>query len=155
MPNWMEGTLKIRGTSENIVRFFTEGLGQPSGKYENAQMSELVHDCSSAPYYEFAFENDPWVKDTHRAFLSGECEWEDDPDEPFTVLVDVRQAWKFKPDEWRDIAQKYNLNFRLYGFERGGQFCQEIEIRNGVITLYKIIRYEDWGWECPMPKMGG
>jgi len=143
MPNWIEGTLKLRGSSENLKRFFDNAIQPP------------CYTC----YYDGEFNEvkimpDAWIKGTSRAFVNDECYiyWEKAYE---TVCIPIRQAWCFVAEEWAEISKKYNLDVRLYGFEQGMEFCQEVEIIDGKVTMDNKIRYDDWDWECPMPRMGG
>ena len=67
----------------------------------------------------------------------------------------VRQAWDFPEEEWTEISKKYDVDLRLYGIERGMQFCQELEIIKGEVKLSKEKKYKNWDWECPFPYLGG
>ncbi len=141
MPNWIEGTLKLRGSNENLKRFF-----------DNAVQSRSCH--YDEEFNEVELMEDTWIKDTKRAFVNGECYiyWEK---EYATVCIPIMQAWCFVTEEWVEISKQYNLDVRLYGFEQGMEFCQEVEIIDGKVTMDNNIRYDDWDWECPMPRMGG
>lgn len=44
---------------------------------------------------------------------------------------------------------------RIYAFEKGMGFNQEIEITDGKITIDKYIKFNNYQWECPMPDIGG
>lgn len=53
------------------------------------------------------------------------------------------------------MSKKYNLDFRVYGYEMGIEFNKEIEIVEGEIATYRLIQFKDYKWECPDPKLGG
>lgn len=44
---------------------------------------------------------------------------------------------------------------RIYGFERGTQMNQDIEIIKNEITKNELTKYEDYIWDCILPKLGG
>ena len=44
---------------------------------------------------------------------------------------------------------------KIFGVERGMEFCQDIEIADGVVVKSEQITYDDWDWDCPFPEMGG
>lgn len=69
MPNWMSGTLRIRGNPSDIENFFLCGLGQPAGKYENTPMSELMECFKDEDDYYIIFETELYIKGTKRAFI--------------------------------------------------------------------------------------
>lgn len=82
------------------------------------------------------------------------------PDDIQVALVPVRQAWSFTPYDgaekrWIDLAKEYNLDIRLQGFERGMEFFQDVEIVGGEMVRNDVKKYDDWDWECQMPRMGG
>ena len=154
MPNWIEGTLKLRGQSEDLKRFFKEGVAQSEWFDDDKHsIEDYVQTDFDGAYCEVTLKNDPWIKGTRRAFIESEyVTW----NESFaTIAVDVKQAWHFDVDSFAEISKKFNLDIRLYGFECGMEFCQEIEILKGKITINREITYGDWVWECPMPNMGG
>lgn len=157
MPNWIEGTLKLRGSSENLKRFFDNAI-QPCFSYNpKMQKREDFITCNYGEDNEFNevnIKSDAYIENTSRAFVDHECYiyWEK---EYTTVCIPIRQAWCFVTEEWVEISKKYNLDVRLYGFEQGMEFCKEVEIIDGEVTMDNKIKYNDWDWECPMPRMGG
>ena len=156
MPNWIEGTMKLRGKREDIARFFREGL-EPSNWPKPEDRENQVVEHGNDEYLDFSFKNMPYIVGTRRAFITdSSAEMEEDEG---IVCVDVKQAWCFttegKVDEWKEISQKYNLDIRLYGIECGMAFTQEAIIVRGKSPIVNEKRYEDWGWECPFPNMGG
>jgi len=160
MPNWIEGTLKLRGNQEDIKRFIAEGLepccdifDKPLYKYEDAVTNEGDEDDC---YYRFSEEM--YVKDSRRAFiLPGYVEVVTNPG---IAVFNIKQAWDFvDPDgtvnRWAALSTKYNVDVRLFGIEMGAQFCKEIIIIQGKETKINQTEYVDWDWECPFPGMGG
>lgn len=164
MPNWIEGTLKLRGNSEDLKLFFWEGL-EPS--YSSSDFDDEQRDISEFVEYDFGklgendvlIRNQPHIIGTNRAFIL-DCNvyW---GIQNAIICMPIKQAWSFTADddsrlhEWERISKRFNLDIRLYGFERGARFCEEVEIIKGKTTIYKIIEYNNWDWECPMPLMGG
>lgn len=83
MPNWMEGSLKLRGNSENILRFFKEGLTAYVGRwnenneYENIPVEkekwlEIIDNGNDTEVYLNPVDS-AWihVDNTKRAFIDG------------------------------------------------------------------------------------
>ena len=164
MPNWIEGTLKIRGNPLRIVEFLEKGCDQPAGIYEKNPMTDFITTDEELwnegrlrfRLYTVSIKNSPHIAGTHRAFLDDytayfECEDEKEA----TVFLPVRQAWDFKTEEWQKISEEHKLKIRLYGFESGMEFNHEIEIIEGRVTIDREIKYADYEWECPMPTLGG
>lgn len=167
MPNWIEGTLKVRGTLENVKRFLLEGLNDyncSSAYYVDPVPTPkenwlMINDNKEWGYYEIDFDNAPYVEGTSGAFvftdgnhaLYYEKEW----NEPAIAIMKVRQAWTFLKEEWVEISKKYDVDLRLYGLEQGMEFGYEIEIIKGEVTLNEKLEYGNWKWECPFPYLGG
>ncbi len=156
MPNWIEGTMKLRGKKENIMRFLdTEIVANSAG----GDISDYVERDISEDYVEYEFKNDPYVNGTRGMFVDESHIYMDDEDE--CVCLDIRQAWSFSPrgDEdlllWEDFAKKYNIDIKLFGIECGIQFTQEVIAIRGERVINNEKQYEDWEWDCPFPNMGG
>lgn len=145
MPNWIEGTLKLRGKREYLEKFFETAI-QPREDFITSRYKD--------DWTEFDIRKNAYIKGTRRAFIKDDC-FAEIEDEEATICLPIKQAWSFDINDWKDVSRKYNLDVRLYGFEMGMEFCQEIEIINGTVTIDTEITYDDWRWECPMPLMGG
>ena len=159
MPNWIEGTMKLRGKREDIRRFFNEGL-DASNWPKPEDMKNQVTDNSTDDYLDFSFRNEPHIVGTRRAFITDDNACLDN-DEGI-VCVNVKQAWAFYAgsetkdfENWKFISEKFNLDIKLYGIESGMEFMQEIIIIRGKKPVANERQYEDWEWDCPFPRMGG
>lgn len=153
MPNWIEGSLKLRGKNEGLKKFFTEFV-EPSTFCGKEIPDSYAKINEEEGWCEVDIRNEPCIKGVHRAFLGGNdyaC-WEDTYN---IIVLDVKQAWDFSAEEFAVISKECGLDIRLYGFECGMEFCREIEIIKGEITINNTIEYDDWTWECPMPNLGG
>lgn len=160
MPNWICGTLKIRGMNENILRFFNEGLnayGFSNGEEIVLPRDEWVEENHNDEYHYHEWNIKTWayVDGTQRAFVTEQEIYFQEGEGDQIVTMDFRQAWSFTASELVKISKLFGIDIRVYGFEQGMQFCQEIEVIAGVIKLDRMIKYEEWDWECPMPRMGG
>lgn len=167
MPNWIEGTLKVRGKIENVKRFFFEGLnyygnctGFEADPVPDAKESWMeIVDNKEYGYYYIDFDVEPHVEGTNRAFVFADRDhplyYEEEWNEPAVAVMKVRQAWGFREEEWSEISKRFDVDIRLFGIERGMEFCREIEIIKGKVTMSKRTEYENWDWECPFPYLGG
>ena len=161
MPNWIEGTLHLRGKVKDIHRFLSEGISKSVSLW-NRDIQETIIDDSRPKegVVAFNFMHDPWIVDTQRAFLNDQyvaIRYKDENEETSTSLV-VNQAWSFKTDNWIALSKKYDIDIRLNGFECGGKFGQQITILRGdpePTVDEEVLKYDDWEWECPFPNMGG
>ena len=167
MPNWIEGTMKLRGKMTDVKRFFDEGLDASawfgSGRPEDLPKQRIYKGDVEKGWIEYEFHNEPHVKDTRRMFITDDGVWmyKDDT----MCCFNIKQAWSFDCEDDLErlinIADTYQLDIRLYGIECGVEFCQEVIVEHGAdgnrgrIVANNEIRYEDWGWECPFPRMGG
>ena len=153
MPNWIEGTMKLRGKREDIRQFFKEGLEAS----DRNNVDDQVKDDSADDYLFFNFWADPHIKGTRRAFITSE--YVEMYEDQGVACVDVKQAWTFSHGEdlnvWQEISEKYNVDIKLFGIEQGEEATEEVIIIRGHIPIINKRHYEDWDWDCPFPRMGG
>ena len=151
MPNWIEGTLKIRGNNNNVRSFIENGLKPCAGIYEN-DPGHFVQKISDDGYFIAA---NTYVDNSIRMFIADDCEIYLFEDINFVYYLPIKQAWGFELSDFVYISKTYNLDLRITGFERGMCFDHEIEVINGVVTIDKSNDYNDYEWECPCPTLGG
>lgn len=151
MPNWIEGTMKIRGQGKNIAKFIAEAI---------ESVCE-VHD-SSLVEVEYSLQDFAYIKGSRRAFIKDGCQIYVDPlsEKIKTIAIPIRQAWSFTPYEgsesrWINLAKEFSVDIRLQGFECGMMFYQDFAVCNGEVTINEVKEYDDWEWDCPMPLLGG
>lgn len=174
MPNWCEGSLKLKGKPMDILRFIKEGLNvyehdfRAPGEHTSIVMDkdkwlEIVENENIAEVY---FDRDDiYIEGTQRAFINlvytglvkRECVIDLKKEIEICVLH-ISQAWGFKEDDWVEIAKKYNLDIRLTGIEQGMGFMEDLIItKDGEVTdlspAYES--YADYEWNCPIPFLGG
>ncbi|VOO03660.1 Uncharacterised protein [Streptococcus pneumoniae] len=123
MPNWAEGTLKLRGRRENVASALKEMLLGNKG----------------------------------RAFISSkDIEiWLDD-DFVIIELEDFEQAWAASADNYTEISSKFDVDIKIFTFEMGMEFTQEIEISKGEI-IKNIVNenFTNYSWDVPFSRLGG
>ena len=151
MPNWSKGCLKVRGKAANVKKFILEGLkpvdllGNTLPKLELSGFGEVESDKNC------------WIEGTTRGFV--ENLYEDfsfvEDDEIFTAILDAKFAWATDAVELLALCKKYSVDMKLYTFERGGEFNQDILIVGGEILKDNRITFEDYAWECICPTLGG
>lgn len=83
--------------------------------------------------------------------------WMDyDDSDKVLVIFPIQQAWGFNSEEWLMLAQKYNVDMHLFGWECGMCFDNEIEIIDGKITKdIPMTESDDWYWDAANPFTGG
>ncbi|HLR69445.1 MAG TPA: hypothetical protein VK105_20350 [Virgibacillus sp.] len=171
MANWATGTLKLRGTKEDIKRFLTEGLEaiQPAGRQIAEIMRSVGKEVKFPDEVDLNYKEDEWdlqisskkgiyIKGTRRSFIDSDIEWNhsDYDSEIQTLHIDgFNQAWGVDVVSFAKISEKYNLDIKIYVFEQGMEFNQDIEIHKGEIVRNKEIEFDDYQWECLHPNWGG
>lgn len=165
MPNWCKGVLKVRGSVENVSKFLLEGID-----YNDYQYTPLISKDGTTTLEETAIPRGTvkkeiddqgvcitcteglYIKDTCRMFISSDnidCYRTD------LIFIDVEQAWNIKSEDLAKISSKYGVDLRIFATESGMEFCQEIEVINGEITIDREVPYSDFMWEAPDPRIGG
>ena len=106
MPNWCEGTLKVRGTKENVTKFILEGL-QPVGF-----LGEEKGKLTLNKYGDIESDETCWIENTRRGFV-------DKPDvflsnyedgEIAIAVFDARFAWGIDATQLQKTCIKYNVD---------------------------------------------
>lgn len=164
MPNWCKGNLKIRGKKENIIKFLTEGTSLLDGFWEPKEIKpEIeVNDCD-----EIEIKNIDKVKGIDFLYIKGTRRHFIDPieneiyihntDEKEAVicLENFKAAWGIDTEALRVISKRYSIDFKIYAFESGMEFNQDIEIIKGKFVKDEEIKFKDYVWECIEPNIGG
>lgn len=163
MPNWAEGVLKVRGTRKDIRNFLTGALEAiPS---VSQQIALLRGQEFKAP--EVKIQEDEWdfnmkaphgfyISGTRRAFIEGNIQWDfSDRHEEVLSIDSFKQAWGVDADSFAELSKQYDVDIKIYAFERGMEFNQDIEIHKGEIIKNNEIKFDDYEWECLMPNLGG
>lgn len=153
MANWTKGVLKVRGSKENLLSFLQDGL-------ELAGAEKVKHTVLFGEYDVFIEiphkHKDFHIKETSRHFI-------DKPysgiwyygDEMVLVFEDFCSAWSVNALELADVSAKYQIDFKIYAFEAGSEFNQDIEIVKGKIIKDEEISFDNYVWECINPNLGG
>ena len=166
MPNWAEGTIKFRGSKNSIKRFLSEGVQAVSflGKdidgvevhIDNVFNGINVENTEDKIYYHFH------ISGTTRAFFEegafdNSYITEFDESNEYIVELPFKQAWDIKPDEYQNIANKYNLDIHIFAYESGLGFTREVEIIHRELNknITNNYEYKDYQWNVPFTNIGG
>lgn len=148
MPNWAEGSLKLRGRSENIASALKQMLLNDTVTLEDEYDGTLLKFNNTAPYF--------YIDETRRAFIEQEQieVWLEDE---FCIveLNNFKQAWSAIPENYQEISIKFDVDIKIFTFECGMEFTQEIEISKGEIIKDVCYKYDDYQWEVPFSNLGG
>lgn len=176
MPNWCEGSLKLRGRYTDILRFFEEGVNAyeyaPANSDTDYKLILKEEQCEIEEYDDSGETNivnrlksSGWIyiENTQRAFIKEDhCSYgiyRDKNDTDCIFALPFKQAWSIRQQDWIDIAKKYNLEIRIFAIESGiGFWCSLHILKDGVIIENNFIQYQDYKdyvWNCPLPWMGG
>lgn len=150
MPNWCEGTLKIRGEKEDVINFLKNGI-TPIGLMGDTAEPEI----EETEYHTMVKTEKGgfYLEGTRRGFIEESSIWyEYDRD---VLAVEYKQAWGLDPEQLRAISEKFNIDLKIYAFEKGMEFNEHVEIHKGVIMKNEEIKFDDYDWECPCPNIGG
>lgn len=178
MPNWCEGSLKVRGKRKDVFRFFTEGVNVYEYFTQDGQCIEalaskddwLYVEPDTSDGFEYIYyspdnghySNLVYIEGTDRAFIDDDADAISVPvaedDHEVTVYASIKQAWDMRVSDWVKLSKATNLHFKLYGIESGGAFTRAIEVNNGELIENETVSYktnDDFIWNCPFPWMGG
>lgn len=160
MPNWCEGILKIRGKQKDIIKFIEEKFVLYNYTNQTMENIKYIDDGKYMTLPDERFiEKELWVKDSRKMFveLTWDFEYLDnyDMEERITLCCNCRQGWGIDTEDLANMSLQYNLAFKIYAFERGGEFNQDIEVKQGKIIKDETIKYKDYVWECINPTIGG
>lgn len=149
MPNWAEGSLKLRGKKENIAQAL-KYMFCTAGNVEIEEDLEigLFELTTTAPYF--------YINKTRRAFID-QKRIEVWLEEKFCIveLDNFKQAWSAIPENYKEISSKFDVDIKIFTFECGIEFTQEIEISKGEIIKDVCYEYDDYQWEVPFSNLGG
>lgn len=169
MPNWCDGNIRVRGTYDKIVKFFSENLmalkrsGPP--RFEIDDIAVKIR--KDGDYYTSiekpdgeGFEEEFWFKDSRRQFIRVvnveliDCG--EDYLQEITCCVDgFHGAWCIDLDYYGPLAVEYGVDIKIIGFDKGMEFMEIAEFYRDGRVSEKTERFSDWDWECIRPNLGG
>ena len=156
MPNWCKGSLKVRGKISDLKKFVQRGLEPVS--YIGDALEPLVFTTEDETSF-FVRENKVslWMKGTRRHFCEPDYIEVDaeDSETPTIMILPFKAAWTIDADALHSLCKRFDVDMKIQAFEMGMQFSQIIEIVNGEILKDQEVKYDDWDWDCPCPRMGG
>ena len=180
MPNWCAGKLKVRGNIKDILNFLNNGIELLSydSDFETIKNFQKYFYNAEMEYIEVkrnldSIKSSYWiyVKGTERNFIeltdtsfegkeiievydTINSKEKTDNNEKIIVLQ-YKAAWDIKAEKLAQISNNYQVDFKIYAFERGREFNRDIEINRGKIIKNEEIQFGDYQWECINPNLGG
>lgn len=161
MPNWVEGKLKIRGYKKDMATFFKEEMREV--EYQNVPVTNSIK-IDIDKDGEFVIEK---IDFTHRFKLKNARHYitESSIDSFYSccksvngkdvLVVGFEAAWLIDAEYFAEMSKKYDIDFKIYAFEQGKEFNQNIEVVKGEIIKDEVIEFDDYVWECIDPTIGG
>lgn len=176
MPNWCAGNIRFRGKMEDILKLLGEKLrycyydGETHNTVTKPVKAEYDEDEGvvkiSAPHN--AHGSWSYIAGTSRNFLNlyegsdftsvAICDPDGENGKSIVVFDNFAAAWSIEPEPYIEMSKKYNVDIKIFGWERGIGFDQEIEIIDGVLTRNHCSEhkdYADWMWNTAIPYYGG
>ena len=149
MPNFAEGTIKLRGRAENIksaLKYMFGAVGDIT--IEDDTDGEIITFTTTDSYF--------YINGTKRAFIDNDS-FEIHLDDDFLIieLDNFNQAWRAIPEDYIEISEKFNVDIKIFTFEQGWEFTQEIEISKGKILKNTVLKYGNYRWEVAFSNLGG
>ena len=161
MPNWIEGKLKIRGDKKDMATFFKEEMREV--EYQNVPVTNSVK-IDIDKDGDFVVEK---IDFTHRFKLKNARHYitESRIDIGYdgyksvngkdVLVVGFEAAWLIDAEYFAEMSKKYDIDFKIYAFEQGKEFNQNLEVVKGKIIKDEVIEFDDYVWECIDPTIGG
>lgn len=154
MPNWCEGTLKVRGEYNNVVKFFRENLKIVNFFGNFVDNGLTIENYSDS--VELELKNTGYIKGTHRNFTESDyISIYQRKDNTACVAIHIKGAWAIDFEPYVEMSKGYGVDIKIQTFERGMEFSQYILIEKGQLIENKEIKYDDYTWECVCPNLGG
>lgn len=161
MPNWCEGTLKIRGNIKNVEHWCKENINVYNYSFKDGNYS-IQRDIENPVKIDVGEEEikidipkEAYIENTSRNFVEEGSYWGSEHNGIMILTLDAKSAWDFESKPYIQMSKDYEIDFRFYGFECGNEFNQEVIIENGELKADNKITYDDYFWECPFPNLGG
>ena len=160
MPNWCTGDLKVRGKYKDIKEFLSKEMIILGGSPFNREYKEPLIDESCGIEIKVGNQG-MWFRNAYRSYFENNIDiWIDDElkenDSIITLnLGELQTAWGTDTKALTKLSKQYNLDFKIYAYERGMQFNIDFEVHKGEVIKNNEIKFDDYIWECPNPEIGG
>lgn len=69
--------------------------------------------------------------------------------------MDTKFAWTIHVEQLLEISKKYNIDLKIYAFEREMEFNLDIEVSKGKVIKSEVIKFDNYMWDCIDPLSGG
>lgn len=169
MPNWYEGNIRVRGTNEQVARFFTSELYTEVPK---TICDAVITEFGNLPIITEMKFGDMMIRKSRRAseFLFKDTERcmitkkvialnlntpEDDGIIKTHCVDGFRVAGQIDVETFAKKVRKYGVDIRIDVYNQGYEHRQRVTMLKEGHTRREEFDYGDWYWECPCPNLGG
>lgn len=170
MPNWAEGSIRIRGKRGNIIRFLQEELTPLFALKDDFEERpiQIEDNCGG---WELILRRDPdteskvYFKGSNRQFIEFDNdleisgEFSDDQKvqnrDQVIYIPGFHGAWNVDYSFFKEKAVQHKVDVRIFVWERGMQWSSVTTwYRDGTVDETSIT-YANWLWDSPLPDYGG
>lgn len=163
MPNWCTGDLKIRGKYKDIKEFISKELIALGGDIFNRKYEEVIIEEDEYELSVSTGNQGLWFRNAYRSYFESgfniyiDCDNEEEREDMLITanLGELRTAWGTDTNALTKISKQYNLDFKIYAYERGMEFNIDFEVRKGEVIKNDEIKFDNYIWECTNPEIGG
>lgn len=162
MANWCIGVLKVRGKIEDVERFLVNEIKETYWEGVKCFKKNPIIDeddgglCISSSK---GLKGSLYLNDSRRCFFTSEIgiyhEELDKESVKVFSLGNLECAWCVDTRCLIRHSKKYNLDFKIYAYERGMEYNFDFEVHSGKVIKSEEIEFEDYIWECTNPNIGG
>lgn len=164
MANWCVGTLKIRGDFERVCALLINetcipyhGLGKNAK--EEIPPERVVEKNENS--LSIKLEAHGWIIYQYDGLgllgsigmYTDSVEIENQENGVYCLWLESK--WNIDTNWIKKVCEKYQVDMKLFAFEKGMEFNRDIECIKGDLITDNEITYDDYSWECPCPELGG
>lgn len=163
MPNWCTGDLKVRGKYKDIKEFLSKEFFALGGSILNREYKEPTIEEDDYGISIDVGSQGLWFRKAYRSYFESDIEIYidcDDKDAKEEMLIttnfgELRTAWGTDTTALTKLSKQYNLDFKIYAYERGMEFNIDFEVHKGEVIKNNEIKFDNYVWECTNPEIGG
>lgn len=158
MANFCQGILKIRGDKEDICNFIENNLTfypdptNLNNKLYFRKTWDNDYEVDYTLHYDVKYTH---LNDSHRHFIKENQINVYNRDKYWLTFITLIACWDIDIDYLIKISKDYNIDLKIYAFEKGMEFNRDIEIHKGKVIKNKYINFKNYEWECIDPTIGG
>lgn len=162
MPNWCTGDLKIRGKYKDIKEFLSKEMFILGEDILNREYKAPVINEEDGIEISVGKQG-MWFRNAYRSFFEDDIfiylDLDDEKNKDEKVITanlgELSSAGGIDTKALIKLSEQYNLDFKIYAYEKGMQFNIDFEVHKGEVIINDKIEFNDYIWECTNPQIGG